>query len=304
MAMTAAHKARRKDYLTASDLSAIFGLNPYKTAGDVWAEKTMPMDDSDDAGDAAEFGHDCEEALIRFASRKLGKGVIRNQWRVAENRIMAATLDAITDDGTHGIEAKSSGIYNPFMDMNEWGETNTADVPMRVYVQCVGQMICCPSVQEVIVPAILANRSGPQWYVIPRDAEILRGLEQRALAWWEDCIEGGNQPPEQQGPSLETIKKVLRTPEKEAQISDDLYREQFIVDRRLKEAEDARTVLRARIGLQMGDAEIGLCNLGKVTMKIQARKAYEVPAGTSKPMRFTPSKAFKEEMNPRVADAN
>lgn len=291
MSLTPEHLERRKKYLTASDLPAIFGMSSFKNAADVWLEKTLPTT-PDDSSEAAEFGNDCEDALCRFAARKLGKKIIRNQWRVAENGIMAATLDAISDDGEDCVEAKSSGIYNPFADLSEWGEQGTDAVPMRVLVQCYGQFISCPSLKRVNVPALLAGRSGPQWYVLNRDEVLCADLEEAALKWWNDYVVPRKSPPIPPGPSMETITRVIRTTGKEVVIPDELVKDWREKDAVAKAANDAATIARELVATELArqEAEVGICSLGKVTHKMQSRAEYHVEASSFRVLRFTKAK--------------
>jgi len=293
MPMTPEHLERRKKYLTASDLSAIFNENQFKTAGDVWVEKTMPTE-PDEAGEAAEFGNHVEDGLVKFASAKLGKPIKRNQWRVAENGVMAATLDAMTTDDEDGIEAKSAGVYNPFADLEAWGDNNSDMVPMRVLIQCVGQMIACPSLKRVCVPALLTGRRGPQWYVIPRDQALCDAIEKRALAWWQKHVVGGVVPDqEKQGPTVDTLRRVIVTPLAECQLPDDLVRKWRDAKEAAKKAEELADLFTAEVMVQMGEAELGLCNLGKVKRMLINRAGYVVEPTSYRQLRFTKAKEAK-----------
>lgn len=95
--LTAADLEKRRKFLTASDVPSLFGHNPYKTAYDVYIEKTLPVNASE-AGEAAAIGNDLEDAMLNWGVREAGfdaQQLKRQFWAVAPNGIMAATIDGV-----------------------------------------------------------------------------------------------------------------------------------------------------------------------------------------------------------------
>ena len=65
MPITTGQREQRKLYLGSSDSAAIVGLNKWKSAGDVFIEKTQDLPERD-MGEAALIGTLCEDACLQW----------------------------------------------------------------------------------------------------------------------------------------------------------------------------------------------------------------------------------------------
>jgi len=147
----------RKQFIGASDVPAIVGVSPWKTAYDVWAEKTGLVEENVENEIATTVGKYMEAGLAKYVNERIGK-IVEEQKRVAYSKLeippVAATLDAILEDGNI-VEFKTSGIisggYGKFM--REWDN----DVPDYVWVQVQTQLMCAEK-DKALVIALLGGR--------------------------------------------------------------------------------------------------------------------------------------------------
>lgn len=271
MSLTPWQMEQRRKYLTASKVPAVLGLDPYRTPADVLASYTLPVEEQG-AGEAAEIGLGIEPMLIDWCAREFNlKDVVRNQWRVAENGVMAATLDAVGKNGVPvGIEAKTAGILNPAGVGDEWGDPGTDQIPMKYLVQVVAQMIAAPNIQRTYVPALIGGR-GRLVYVVDRARPVVKDLleevEQQATAWWNrHVVEGAPLPEDSAPPSMETLKRVRREPATVLNLTGDAEAAaivtawQFAAERR-KQAELDEETAKARAVALLGSAEAARVSL-------------------------------------------
>ncbi len=275
---------RRRGYLTASDVSAVLGENPHKTAWDVWVEKTSEVEPSE-AGEAAEIGNDLEDAMLNWGARQVGidpASIERQVWFVSPRGVIAATMDGVARRGgkriidpTTGFEAKTTSI-----DGEQWGEAGTDLVPFKVLFQCAAQMIACPTLQRVHVPALLAGfRLERRLYTIHRDDELLESVESRCREWWQRYVVGREQPPQDAGgPSMDVLKRVKRVPAKSVALPAELVARWRQAEDALKAAADLQEQAKAAVIAALGDAEGGECPLGKVSFMQQTRKGLDAEA--------------------------
>ena len=69
--------AKRKTLLTASDAAAALGHNPYKSAVELWSEKTGLVDPPDLSGnEAVEFGIRLEPVICEAFASRTGRRVV------------------------------------------------------------------------------------------------------------------------------------------------------------------------------------------------------------------------------------
>ena len=122
----------RKTYIGGSDIGSIIGCNPYRTALDVYMDKTgETLDDSEN--DAIYWGHQLEDIVAQEYSRRTGyviekpAGLIRH----SEYPFIAANIDRWADGGNHILECKTAG-YNS---AKNWQSGTTADLIPNSY-QC------------------------------------------------------------------------------------------------------------------------------------------------------------------------
>lgn len=259
----------RKAYITASDVPAICGIDPWQTAGDVYCRK-IGLADPDPGNENTEWGDDLEPAIIRRASRRLGVEVRHEPaWHVAENGIMAATLDAPLLPTGEVFEAKYRGSAEG------WGDDGSDVVPESVLIQVHAQMICTKA-QVAIVGALLAGFRGLDFrlYRIHRSEDLCEQVESIALAFHRDHVVP--RVPPSVSASLETYQRIRRVEGKSVVVPDELVENWRRRDGDAKEAAAVADLAKAAVLEALGDAEIGLSGLGKVTHKLQRSKRLDV----------------------------
>ncbi len=127
--------AERKSYIGATDLAAIVGKNKYKTAVDVFLDKTGQKEDGASSR-KAEAGLTMEPLVLKWFTEDTGIKVKPGRLvRHPEFPFLAANLDGETEDGDL-VEAKTMD----FTTREEWGEPGTDEVPEAYYVQAVVQL--------------------------------------------------------------------------------------------------------------------------------------------------------------------
>jgi putative phage-type endonuclease len=283
--ITEAQRLERRKYLGSSDAPAILGVNPWKNAADVYWDKIQPPseNESNPTSEAAIIGNLCEGAVLDWFTMETGKKILKNQQRVHDNKIMAANFDALVIDENEGVEAKTTGIINPF-DREEWGEPGTDAVPERVIVQCQHQMAVLPKLEIVWVPVLLGG-VGFRLYQVERNNELIKSLEEIEVNFWNSYV-SARVAPDDYLPAIDTIKSISRIPSKTVSL------ENFIVEDWLKAkeaksiAEKAEEEAKRVLLAALGDAEAGECSMGTLTYFEQKRKSYVVQASTYRVARF------------------
>lgn len=269
----------RKSSIGASDSAAVVGLNPYRTAWDVWASKTGRVDDF--AGnEATEAGDLLEDAIIGWALKRLDvQSHIRAPAQIKAG-IMSANIDAaaILFNGEPVIiEAKQSGVTGP-LNFDLWGEDRSEDVPDWFRVQVQHQMhVAGPQYQRAFLAALLPPM-GFVLYEIHRDEDAIAAIVEVCTRFWREHVEK-DVPPDAM-PTLEVAKRMLRLPGKEIRIDAALVGEWEMAKDLFKEAEATKDAAQAKLLAALGDAEIGIHDHGRLTYFKQTRKSYTVKEST------------------------
>lgn len=206
-------------YCGASDLGAILGCDPFKTALDVWARKTGRIAGGGEQSEEIDAGNDHEEGVIKGALRKLrklgvlagsvypGPGTIRGGDFVAWRGATCDALVWLKDGSVAPLEAKLVGAGLA----HEWGpEPAGADgIPARVLAQVHWQALHLRehrriresltddgSKNVVRVAYVAADVMGTdrRLYEIRIDDDLIAELLDAARAWWARYVVGDEMP--------------------------------------------------------------------------------------------------------------
>lgn len=285
--------AIRHKRIAASDVSAILGLNPWRSPADVLWEKTHEIEPSK-SSEATEIGHWLEVPLIEWCAETLGmKADRRGGTRVPyANPQWCATPDAIIPDPrgiveTTGIQAKTAGIVRGFAPKDDWGDADTGDVPQYVQVQVLTECFVM-GWQYEWVAALIAGR-GRVRFRVEFDAGLWADIRAGCESWWQRHVV--ERQPLAETPSIEVLKRTKRVPGKVIEAPEYLRRivdmwevKSADVKRHKSLAEDEK----ASIIAQMGDAEALVLPDGRaVTYMERENRGYTVAPFKSRVLQIT-----------------
>ena len=266
--LTPEQKELRKFHLGASDVAALFGLDPFKTGADVWLEKTFGLTFQEPAqlSDSIDMGNAFEGPLLEWAAKELNAQIWTDPAMLfnvcTAHPIFSANCDAIIipldDNGaTEAVEAKVTSRSE------EYGEPGTDQVPDRVLIQVQAQMLC-HGLKRVHI-AVLMGRMGlkRELYRVERNQEIIASIIQRGEWFWNEFVLPKIQPPEldENGKplfglgSLDIIKRVVRQPQTWAEVDEALILDWDTKRQARLDAEKPEKEALERMLTPLGDAE-------------------------------------------------
>jgi putative phage-type endonuclease len=191
----------RKRNVSASDMAAIFGCSPYKTALQLWGEKTgrLPAEDIDN--DVLRRGRIFEPAVAE------GLGEAHPEWAITkaveycelpEHRI-GATPDFYAHDGAPFlIQAKT---VTPSVYEREW----TPAPPAHYLIQVQTELLVTGAKRSLLAPMVLDGYKFPiHEYLFEADADFQGEILKASAVFWE-CVDEDREPKiklSQDGPTL------------------------------------------------------------------------------------------------------
>lgn len=185
---------RRKLGVSGTDIAAIMGLHPYKSAMKLWIEKRQPVDEVDDVDDVSnqymEWGNRLERPVADKWSEKHGKIVSKGLFieKIFSGVILCGTPDFIVLDANQGLEIKTAGSRSAF----KWGNGPT-DIPMEYYLQCQWYLMLTGF--DIWHMAVLIGGNEYKDYVIQRNEKIINVAQDKAMKFWKEHVLTG-EPPE------------------------------------------------------------------------------------------------------------
>ena len=175
----------RKNYLGGTDLAAICGLNRYRTALDVYLDKTNADIADEVMTDAPYWGTVLEPLVAAEYEKRTGNLVTdRNCFiRHKEHNFIACNIDAWIGEKEYVLECKTAG----FTKAKEWGEEGTDQIPESYLVQVAYYGAIC-GVPKVDI-AVLIGGQDFRIYTYNRSKELEEKLIKIACNFWCNHIE-------------------------------------------------------------------------------------------------------------------
>lgn len=184
------HASRRRG-LGGSDMGAVMGLSKWKSAYEVWLEKTGRADPEDIGGKpAVEWGNRLEPVVAaKFADMHPELRVANRyaQMWSREHPCMFADIDRMLTlpDGSHAVlEIKTAGQFV----QQDWDE----GVPPHYLAQVVHYLAVTGWAKAYV--AVLIGGNDYREYEIGRDEADVAAVVSAAESFWRDCVEGGAAP--------------------------------------------------------------------------------------------------------------
>jgi predicted phage-related endonuclease len=291
----------RRDALGGSDAPAICGVDPFQTAGDVWAKKTgrVPSTRANEAGEVTPMalGSAIGPLLVAHAGAQLRRRIVQQEvWYRHPTAPMAVSVDGLATEAPGVlIEAKTAGLLGPLPAYAlAYGDDGTDDVPAAVNVQVhhafavLAAQPELPPIREAIVPVLLGGR-GVHCYRITRDDQLVEQLLALETEWWADHVVA-DRCPTNDPPSLAILRDRPRVALGPPVPLDPIIVNEWLAAKMVaKQAAENEEHIRRMILSALGDGETGECDLGRVTYTAQQRAAYTVAAQTIRVLRWQPA---------------
>ncbi len=277
--ISAEQKETRRKYIGSSDSAAIMGIDPYRSAADVWAEKCGMVEDWE-GNDATDAGTLLEPSILAWAETQLGI-IVRDVLRIHPDGFTCANLDGFVFATGELVEAKSTGIVG-YPDAG-YGEPGTDELPDRVIAQ-VHHQFAHHDTGVAWVPVLIGQR-GFVKYRVDRNEKLVTHILESGQAFMRDHVRTGIRPDDFR-PSLETLKRWRRTPNKVISVPDTLVDGVIIARAAAKQAKEDVEIAERELLTALGDAEGGDVGDGRsVTYMETARRGYSVEPTTYRTLR-------------------
>ena len=116
----------RKTYLGGTDISAVIGVNPYRTALDVYLDKTSSDTVLQQDNEAMYWGRTLEDIVLNEYSKRTGVNIIppMGTHYDIKHRFLACNIDGWVENGII-LECKTAGARTA----DQWGEEGTDEIP-------------------------------------------------------------------------------------------------------------------------------------------------------------------------------
>jgi putative phage-type endonuclease len=282
----------RRIGLGGSDIGAVMGLNPYKTAHQVYLEKVEGYTEDLSENEAVRRGIIFEQPTADLYTSITGKEVYcSGTFTHKEYPFLIANPDRIIPTENRGLEIKTVG----YSSKNQWGASGTQLIPEHYYMQIAHYMFVL-DYQYWDVAALFPNYE-VGIYSFERNHDIDKIILECGEQFWKGHVEMKTPPPiDFTNPNAkDMLKSMYKSIEQETVILD----EELLADcATLKVAktnlvmwESTRKEAEAKILNAMKNATVGILKNGDTFVrKLIKRKEYTVKANEYIQLSYKPAK--------------
>lgn len=206
---------RRKSGIGGSDVAAILGCSKWRTARDVWRDKTTD-EVAEESSDILQLASYLEEYTAQRYAERTGHKVRRKNIEIVHPKysFLKGNVDReilLDDRGVGVLECKALSTYN-FRRVKMYGLPDDYICQLQHYFLCSGGRYKWGEY------AVLNRDSGELLIIgaVP-DPKFMQMAEAACVDFWERCVEGGEEP---LAVTAGTAKAVTLPPKFEGEIKD------------------------------------------------------------------------------------
>lgn len=211
----------RQSYIGGSDIGCILGVNKYKSALDIFLDKTKEVV-SESISQPAYWGNVLEDPVAKKYAEETGYKVYGAPGLILHplHKFVGANIDrwVVDDKGEKRIlECKTAH----FLKAKEWGEQGTDQIPVTYLYQVAYYAAVC-NVEKVDI-AVLIGGQDFRIYQYRKNSDFEHKLMEAACAFWNNYVRKGIVPeatteeyvstlyPESNGLSIKAGKELLQS---------------------------------------------------------------------------------------------
>lgn len=261
----------REQYIGGSDAGCVVGMNPYRSAYTLWAEKTGKVP-AFEGNLTTEVGAYLEEFVASVFERETGKKVRRKN-RVLINDdypFACANVDRMVVGEKALLEIKTTNSF-PIMK-----QLRGTEFPEAYYCQCI-HYLAVTGLERAYL-AVLVNCREFKMFVLERDEDEIAALMTAEREFWRNVV--NNTPPAADGSDSTADTLVALYPDS-TEGRCDLFayendlRNYMDIKAQIKSLEKLQGEISNRIKSVMADAGRGESNGFKVSFASQERKTFD-----------------------------
>lgn len=174
---------KRKTYLGGTDLGSILGVNSYRSALDVYLDKTSPEVEEEVDNEAMYWGRNLEDVVLKEYAKRTGSNVIPSMSTIHHDKypFLACNIDGWVSNGFI-LECKTAGFRSAHL----WGEEGTDDI-QESYL-CQVAFYCAITKAKRADIAVLIGGQDFRIYTYEANEDFQDKLIQAGVNFWQDNV--------------------------------------------------------------------------------------------------------------------
>lgn len=256
----------RKQGIGGSDAGAVCGVNPYRSAFNVYCDKVSVDLTEDEDNERMRQGRDLEDYCARRFSEATGLKVHRTNYLYRHDtcNFMIADLDRIIAGENAGLECKTTSAWNA----DKWKSMDT--IPDHYLLQCQHYMAVMGYDYMYLACVILG--ADFVYYRIDRNEELIANLIKIERDFWENNVLAKVLPDPDGSKAYDNVLSGYFAAERNSSIpligfDDDLKRRKEL-GQLISKMETEKKMIDQRLKLYLSENEVAENSKYRVTWKL------------------------------------
>lgn len=257
-----------------SDAGIILGLNKYRTAFELWLEKTSQVDPIEIDNEAIYWGNEMENVVAKEFEKRTDKKVRRSNFMYSHpnHHFIKANVDRLVVGESAVLECKTASAYLA----KEWKDDEIPDtylVQVQHYLGVTGK-------QKGYI-AVLIGGNKFVWKEVTRDEDLINMIFQAEINFWNNHVLANVPPPLDGSSAAEKYlkEKYDRAVKDKEVVLPSEFKDYLIEYEQIKQNEKliktAKTEIENILKEELKDAERGIVGDFVINWKNQSRTSVD-----------------------------
>jgi predicted phage-related endonuclease len=178
---------KRKGYVTSTEVSSLYGENPYKTFYELWHIKRGLIDEPQLDSNYVLFGKIVEPAIVEMIKLENPEWVIEpcNVFGYDDTDKIGSSFDYyVTIDGVRGLLEIKSTSYAEYKKQYFEDDNGDIEAPIHYEIQAQVELELMPDAAFIMQVAFLADTRTLKYIRRERDAEMAQEMRKAVRDFW------------------------------------------------------------------------------------------------------------------------
>ena len=254
--ITPEQREQRRKYIGSSDLSALFGENPFMNKYMLWLSKVYSLEDYVPS-ESAQIGIDLEPLIVKYTAERYKVEYTidpdRLWYQSEEHPRFACNLDGLVTSDKYRtlIEAKFTS------EDREWGSVDREEIPASFMIQVQTQLMIMGFDYALVGVYIAKWGIERRVYTIRRNEKMIDRIIAMGELFWEEHVLTRKEPKDDPLPLPREFSRIPKVSGKIIDISSDSWTAFTEAKDNERIAKKATEVAKSKVRAELGDAVAG-----------------------------------------------
>ena len=189
-----AQRIERRSGIGGSDAAAVLGMSPWATPVTVWLDKTGRSAPKAETPQMR-YGTYFEDYVAKLYCEEKGCKVENYRTMIHKGCLLGNLDRLVVPEGQKRASYKGEVRTDTMLECKTAGRDWGGEVPLHVNIQVMHYLGLIPQLRYADVAVLYRTSLKLEVFRVERDDEVIRVMQERLTAWWDEFVVGDKMPP-------------------------------------------------------------------------------------------------------------